>query len=137
MWHELRLNKAYYKNISHRAVLRYSRTAIPLSRQQRRQTGLLAAGLLRTSRDLCLVLPPEDITSVWSLPHTPRQTRGLVFRCFRATTSCGCLVGHPKSSPRLSSANGEDDKIQDFPGLSAFLPPDLQLHSLQNPLGQS
>lgn len=106
------------------------------------RTGPPAAGLLRTSPR-----PPregssaEDITSVWSLPHThPLPNHGL-YLCLPVfpvrPILWECLVGCPRVHPTLSSANGEDDKIEDFPGISAFLPPDLQLHSLQSSLGQS
>lgn len=98
--------------------------------------------LLRTSpRPLREGPSSEDITSVWSLPHThPLPNHGL-YLCLPVfpvrPILWECLVGHSRVHPTLSSTNGEDDKIQDFPGISALLPPDLQLHSLQSSLGQS
>ena len=119
------------------AVLRCC--ASPRSRVWRR---LRAVGLLRTSlRPLLEGSSSEDITSVWSLPHThPQPNHGLYLHLSVFPVPpilWECLVGHPRVHPPLSSTNGEDDQIQDFPGLSAFLPPDLQLHSLRSPLGQS
>ncbi|GAB5580843.1 protein yippee-like 1 isoform X1 [Prionailurus iriomotensis] len=98
--------------------------------------------LLRTSPRPLLEGPSsEDITSVWSVPHThPLPNHGL-YLCLPVfpvrPILWECLVGHSRVHSTLYGANGEDDKIQDFPGIFAFLPPDLQLHSLQSPLGQS
>nr|XP_060503748.1 protein yippee-like 2 isoform X1 [Panthera onca] len=98
--------------------------------------------LLRTSPRPLLEGPSsEDITSVWSVPHThPLLNHGL-YLCLPVfpvrPILWECLVGHSRVHSTLHGANGEDDKIQDFPGIFAFLPPDLQLHSLQSPLGQS
>lgn len=98
--------------------------------------------LLRTSPRPLLEGPSSgNITSVWSLPHTyPLPNHGL-YLCLPVfpvrPILWECLVGCPGVHPTHSSANGEDDKIQDFPSISALLPPDLQLHSLQSPLGQS
>lgn len=83
----------------------------------------------------------EIIASVWSPPHTHPLSHHGLHLCLPVfplrPVLWECLVGCPRVHPTLSGANGEDDKIQDFPGLSALLPPDLQLHSLQSPLGQS
>ncbi|EPY83567.1 hypothetical protein CB1_000552039 [Camelus ferus] len=104
--------------------------------------GHLGTVLLRTSpRPLPEGPSSEDITSVWSLPHThPLPNHGL-YLCLPVfpvrPILWECLVGHPGVQPTFSSANGEDDKIQDFPGIPALVPSDLQLHSLQSPLGQS
>ncbi|XP_070338977.1 protein yippee-like 2 isoform X1 [Equus asinus] len=106
------------------------------------RTGQPAAGLLRTSPRPLLEGPSSgNITSVWSLPHTyPLPNHGL-YLCLPVfpvrPILWECLVGCPGVHPTHRSANGEDDKIQDFPSISALLPPDLQLHSLQSPLGQS
>ncbi|XP_021033132.1 protein yippee-like 2 isoform X1 [Mus caroli] len=105
-------------------------------------TGQPTARLLRTSSRSLLESPPSaDITSVWSLPHThPLPNHGL-YLCLSLfpvrPILWECLVGCPGVCPTLSSANGEDDKIQDFSGIPTLLPPDLQLHPLPSSLGQS
>ena len=58
---------------------------------------------------------------MWSLPHThPPPNHGL-YLCLSVfpvpPILWECLVGHPRVHPLLSSTNGEDDQIQDFPGL--------------------
>lgn len=98
--------------------------------------------LLSTGRRPLLEGPSsEDIASVWSPPHTHSLPHHGLYLCLPVfplrPILWECLVGCPRVHPTLSGTNGEDDKIQDFPGLSALLPPDLQLHSLQSPLGQS
>ncbi|EDM05578.1 rCG34816 [Rattus norvegicus] len=101
-----------------------------------------AARLLRTSSRPLLESPSsEDITSVWNLPHThPLPNHGL-YLCLSVFPVrpflWECLVGCPGVRPTLSSANGEDDKIQDLSGIPTLLPQDLQLHSLPSSLGQS
>lgn len=106
------------------------------------RTGPPAARVLSPSPRPLLEGPSsEDIASVWSLPHThPLPNHGL-YLCLPVfpvrPVLWECLVGCPRVHPTLSSANGEDDKIQDFPGVSALLPPDLQLHPLQGSPGQS
>lgn len=98
--------------------------------------------LLRTSPGPQFEGPSsEDSVSVWSLPHThPLLNHGL-YLCLPVfpvrPILWKCLLGHPGVCSTVSGTNGEDDKIEDFPGISAFLPQNLQLHSLQSPLGQS
>lgn len=93
-------------------------------------TGQPTARLLRTSSRSLLERPSsKDITSVWSLPHThPLPNHGL-YLCLSVfpvrPVLWECLVGCPRVRPTLSSANGEDDKIQDFSGIPTLLPPDL------------
>ncbi|XP_060243039.1 protein yippee-like 2 isoform X1 [Meriones unguiculatus] len=101
-----------------------------------------ASRLLRTSSRPLLESPSsDDGTSVWSLPHThPLPNHGL-YLCLSVfpvrPVLWERLVGRPRLHPTLSSTNGEDDEIQDFSGIPALVPPDLQLHSLQSSLGQS
>lgn len=101
-----------------------------------------AARLLRISSSPLLESPSsEDVTSVWNLPHTHLLPNHGLYLCLSVfpvrPILWECLLGCPRVHPTLSSANGEDDKIQDFSGVSALVPSDLQLHSLQSSLGQS
>lgn len=97
--------------------------------------------LLRISSRPLLESPSsDDGASVWSLPHThPLPNHGL-YLCLPVfpvrPVLWERLVGCPRPHPALSSTDGEDDKIQDFPGIPALVPPDLQLHSLQSSPGQ-
>lgn len=77
----------------------------------------------------------EAVTSVWSLPHTHHLPNHGLYLCLPVfpvrPVLRECLLGHPRVHAALSGSNGEDDKVQDFPGISAFMPQDLQLHPLQ------
>lgn len=81
----------------------------------------------------------EAVPSVWSLPHTRHLPNHGLYLCLSVFPVRPLLrqrlLGHPGVHAALGGSNGEDDKVQDFPGVSAFVPQDLQLHSLQGSSG--
>lgn len=85
---------------------------------------ILALQLLRTSRRPLLESPcSEDITSVWSLPHThPCQTTAFtcVFRCFPCDPSCGSASwAAPEFTPRSAAPMVKMTRSKTF---QAYLP---------------
>lgn len=100
--------------------------------------GVFVTSGLCKSTSLCTRFSyPEAVASVWSLPHTrPLPNHGLYLRLpvFPVRPILWeRLVGHPRVHPAFGGSNGEDDKVQDIPGLPAFVPQNLQLHPLQSP----
>jgi hypothetical protein len=72
--------------------------------------------LLRTSpRPLLEGTSSEDITSVWSLPHTHSLLNHGLYLCLSVfpvrPNLWECLLGCPGVHPTLNGTNGEDDKI--------------------------